>query len=675
MSNSIRRQIISERISRLIEWGTSYGIYSQKLIPSPFKNQSLRLYRTISGSGKSKGQQTWIETLFDFLWAGNPRGFIVELHSSIAGIAASRETVDAVVRMTHYASTNYGIKIDDELDLAFTNWANRISVAQGSLAQWVFTRRMNGDTSAVDLDSQGQSILTAMISTENIGIRSNSQIVAAIRNSFPEEWIRGHELHPRPELQDELELWLSWLLLSKDLEVLRHARRFMLKANMRNSYIVIDEGSPNDSNVALMIHGIPIPERAASENRGRKFRGLYFLNNSLPWDSQGYATRSHGLLTGINRKGWKIDALTRLGYPFDRHSKVSNSKGTASIEISDVKYRRLGRGKTNNMGAVGGFISEYACRALSVADEVNPEIIHAASNSWNGIAALLVARKRGIPFVYEVRGLWEITGRSANPGYEFTLRYRLAVRLETIAAQEADHVFTLTDALRNELVRRGVNPSTISILSNCVDADRFTPRSRDTILEAKLGVENKVVIGYVGSLLDYEGIDQLICAAQALSTRRSDFHIIIVGSGSAENSLRELVRELDVQDLITFTGRVPHNDVERYYSLIDIAPFPRLPIPVCEMVSPLKPFEAMAMKKVCIVSSVAAMVEMIRHGDTGFVYDKNSLQSLIDTLNLVIDDSELRKKIGENARTWIKAERTWEHAADRVEAVYAALTQ
>jgi glycosyltransferase involved in cell wall biosynthesis len=119
---------------------------------------------------------------------------------------------------------------------------------------------------------------------------------------------------------------------------------------------------------------------------------------------------------------------------------------------------------------------------------------------------------------------------------------------------------------------------------------------------------------------------------------------------------------------------VPHADVERYYSLVDIAPFPRLPIPVCEMVSPLKPFEAMAMKKVCIVSSVAAMAEIVQHGVTGLVFDKHSVDSLIDTLNRAIDDAELRQTIGENARTWVLAERTWEQAADRVNAIYSKLT-
>ena len=674
MSNSIRRQIIRERIAGLIELGASSGIYSQKFIPDRFKKQALTIYRRISGAAQSAGPKTWTEELFTLLWAGKPDGFLRQLHSELLIQPATTDSIDSIVRMAHYAVANYRAPINSDLDQAFTGWVSGSSAAPGALAQWAFSVSLSGGSSTVVLSTFEQEVLAFMNAGAHELTDSVAESLAVIRTALPEQWIRGHETTPRMELQSELSLWLNWLALSRDLETLRHARRFMLKSSGRSSHILIEEATPETSNVALMIHGIELPASQSNQPNATQFRGLYLLHNSLPWDSQGYATRSHGLLTGVNRHGWKVDALTRLGYPFDRHSKVSTEEGSSSTEINGVTYRRLGRRKTNNMDAVGGFITEYAARAIPVAETVAPEIIHAASNSWNGLAAAHIARTRGIPFVYEVRGLWEVTGRSANPGYEFTLRYRLAVRLETIAAQAADHVFTLTSALKDELISRGVTEGKISLLPNCVDAERFTPRTRDAELEAELGFQNKVVIGYVGSLLDYEGLDQLIRAAAALKLQRDDFHVLIVGSGAADASLRALTTELELDDVITFTGRVPHAEVERYYSLVDIAPFPRLPIPVCEMVSPLKPFEAMAMKKVCIVSSVAAMAEIVQHGNTGLIFDKHSVDSLIDTLNTAINDESLRTNIGENARAWVLSERTWEQAAERVNAVYSNLT-
>lgn len=674
MSNSIRRQILRERIAGLIELGASSGIYSQKYIPSGLKKRALRFYRKISGASSQDRPKTWIEELFFLLWNGNADQFPTLGLQAIRSHEPTAHDVDSFARMTHYAFTNYHVSISDELDQAFADWISSQECHPGSLAQWTHTRALNRDSSSIALTTAAQQIFYRMQSgtyTLSDDLASN---IAAIRTSLPEQWIRGHENSPRTSLQIELSLWLDWLALSRDLETLRHARKFMLKTSGRDSHVVIDEATPESSNLSLMIHGITIPSFQKATLPATAHRGLYLLHNSLPWDSQGYATRSHGLLTGVNRHGWKVDALTRLGYPFDRHSKVSTSDGSTPTVIDGVTYQRLGRRKTNNMDAVGGFIAEYVARALPVAEMVNPEIVHAASNSWNGIAAAHIARQRGIPFVYEVRGLWEVTGRSANPGYEFTLRYRLAVRLETIAAQAADHVFTLTSALRNELSARGVDSNKISLLPNCVDAERFTPRTRDLELEAQLGVKDKVVIGYVGSLLEYEGLDQLLIAAQTLKQNRNDFHVLIVGSGVADGNLRKLAQELEVEDVVTFTGRVPHTEVEKYYSLVDIAPFPRLPIPVCEMVSPLKPFEAMAMKKVCILSSVEAMAEIVDHGTTGLIFDKHSIASLTETLNDILNNGDLRRSIGENARTWVLAERTWEQAAQRVHDVYTALT-
>ena len=123
-----------------------------------------------------------------------------------------------------------------------------------------------------------------------------------------------------------------------------------------------------------------------------------------------------------------------------------------------------------------------------------------------------------------------------------------------------------------------------------------------------------------------------------------------------------------------FTGRVPHEEVESYYSLIDIAPFPRLSLPVTEMVSPLKPFEAMAMEKLVIASDVAALEEIVNHEVTGLLFKKDDVNSLTDTLELGITDSRLRNKLGKQAREWVKAERDWPILAKRITDLYESLT-
>ena len=253
------------------------------------------------------------------------------------------------------------------------------------------------------------------------------------------------------------------------------------------------------------------------------------------------------------------------------------------------------------------------------------------------------------------------------------MEYRLAAGLETEAASVASRVIALTDALKAELVRRGVDPEKISVVPNGVDTSRFRPMSRDASLARDLGIGNETVIGYVGSIVDYEGLGLLVEAAARLSEERSDFVVLIVGDGAEYENLKTQVHLLGIDRFFRFVGRVPHNQVEKYYSIVDITPFPRLSVPVCEMVSPLKPFEAMAMGKVVVASDVAAMAEIVSDGTTGLLHRKNDASSLTDALRRVMDDIRLRTDLSERGRSWVDAERRWDVLGARVGRIYESL--
>jgi glycosyltransferase involved in cell wall biosynthesis len=447
----------------------------------------------------------------------------------------------------------------------------------------------------------------------------------------------------------------------------------MLSRSLFSGSIKITEGDPTNSQVPVTRNGLTLnPTPNLNSYTPVKNKALYFLHNSLPWDSQGYAPRSHAIIKSLNSNGWNAEGITRLGYPYDRHD-VTNSQNISAKEVIDtVTYNRLGR-KVGQISGTFNYISRYCERSASFIQSIKPEIIHAASNYWNGLAATHLAAEVGVPSVYEVRGLWEVTRRSATPGYEFTMSYRFYVKLETQAALQASHVFALTGALRDELVQRGVPENKITLLPNAVDETRFFPIPRNLELEKKFGYEGKTVIGYVGSLLAYEGLDLLLRAAAQLAKVRDDFRVLIVGSGVEHENLMELAKKLGLGDIVHFTGRVPHSEVEQYYSLVDIAPFPRLPLPVCEMVSPLKPFEAMAMEKSCIVSSCAALTEIVQDEVTGRVFEKGSYESLATVLIDMLDNPEQTQLYGKAGRTWVLENRTWSKNAKIVQEVYEKL--
>jgi glycosyltransferase involved in cell wall biosynthesis len=240
-------------------------------------------------------------------------------------------------------------------------------------------------------------------------------------------------------------------------------------------------------------------------------------------------------------------------------------------------------------------------------------------------------------------------------------------------AVEADRVIAITDALKDELVRRGVAAAKITVVPNSVDTDRFGPAPRDRELESRLDLQGKRVVGYVGSFLAYEGLDDLLHVTNLLIQGGTDFRLLLVGDGAEYPRLKQLVSDLRLDEVVILTGRVPFDEVPRYYSLIDIAPFPRKPLPVTEMVSPLKPFEAMAMEKAVLVSSVAALKEIVIDGETGLVFEKGNWSSMAEQLELLVRDPERCTRLGRNARQWVMRHRSWDRAAADVADVYRAL--
>src|SRR5699024_878107 len=171
----------------------------------------------------------------------------------------------------------------------------------------------------------------------------------------------------------------------------------------------------------------------------------------------------------------------------------------------------------------------------------------------------------------------------------------------------------------------------------------------------------------------YEGLALLPGAAKQLARSRADFHVLIIGDGAQLEALRATAEAEGLTDVITFTGRVPHEEVERHYSIIDVTPFPRLPLPVCEMVSPLKPFKAMAMGKAVVASDVAALAEIVAPGETGLLHEKGSAESLTEQLETRLDDPALMAALGARSREWVVAERDWRSIAAAIAATYSEL--
>lgn len=402
-------------------------------------------------------------------------------------------------------------------------------------------------------------------------------------------------------------------------------------------------------------------------------RICYVLNSSLPYVTSGYTTRSEGVALGLSAAGFEVICLTRPGFPMDTELvQASTVVDPPPIEeVGGVTYQRI-FAPTRKTRSPGEYVFAATKALTARMQELRPEVVIAASNYLSALPAQMAARALGIPFIYEVRGFWEITRASHEPSFEGSAYFREQVELETLTARHADRVFTLNQAMREELVQRGVATEKVSLFPNSCDPSRFTPRPRDEGLASRLGIPPDVpVIGFVGSITPYEGLDDLVAACDALCRQGLDFRLLLVGGESATRAgihpvtdeIRRLAGQGCLGSRLIMPGRVPHHEVEAYYSLIDIAPFPRKPLPVTEIVSPLKPLEAMAAEKAVLVSSVRALSEMVIDGQTGLVFAKGSREALTRELERLLVDPEFRGTLARAGRDWVLRNRTWEKSA------------
>ena len=240
----------------------------------------------------------------------------------------------------------------------------------------------------------------------------------------------------------------------------------------------------------------------------------------------------------------------------------------------------------------------------------------------------------------------------------------------------SDAVVTLAEVMKRQLVERGVPTEKITVIPNAVDVDAFRPVPRDMGLAMQLGLApDEAVLGYVSSFAPYEGITYLIEALAILRDRGHRVRALLVGDGDERSRLEQKAAELGVADHVIFTGRVPHVQVLQYYSLIDLFIVPRTADRVSQLVTPLKPYEAMATARLVVVSRVEALREMVVEGSTGLAFEPENAADLARVVEPFLFDAEARMRMGASARQWVVAHRTWKQNGQTYRALYDSLVR
>lgn len=393
-------------------------------------------------------------------------------------------------------------------------------------------------------------------------------------------------------------------------------------------------------------------------------RILHILDHGLPVQS-GYTFRTRAILKAQEGLGWTVAAVTG-----PRHGVSS-----AAVESVDgLTFHRTTREMAPGpIGEIAG-IAAFAKRIEAAVDAFKPDVLHAHSPVIDALAALIVARRRKLPLVYEIRAFWEDAAVGNGTGTAGSLRYRATRALETWAVRRADAVAVICDGLRGDLIARGIAADKIIVSPNGVDLDLFgNAPPRDHALGAELGLDGADVVGFIGSFYDYEGLDDLIAAMPALVALRPKARLVMVGGGPMEAALRAQAEASPVADAIRFVGRVPHQEVERYYGLVDILAYPRKRMRLTDLVTPLKPLEAMAQGRLVAASDVGGHRELIRDGETGTLFPPDDPAAIATALAAMFVDRSGWDERRARGRAFVREERNWSSNIRRYDPLYRRL--
>jgi PEP-CTERM/exosortase A-associated glycosyltransferase len=395
-------------------------------------------------------------------------------------------------------------------------------------------------------------------------------------------------------------------------------------------------------------------------------RILHIFDHTAPLHS-GYTFRSLSILREQRKRGW---ATFHLSGP-----KQNSGQGLEDVVDGWHFYRTpaVAPSRWPGLGELA-IMRQLERRLLQVAKQVRPHVLHAHSPVLNAWPALRVGQQLGIPVVYEVRAFWEDAAVDHGTTTEGSLRYQLTRRLETWAMQRANHVFTICDGLRRDIVGRGIGADKVTVIPNAVDSEAFQPGAPpDEALKHQLGLQGCCVVGFIGSFYAYEGLDVLLDAMPSLLAQCPALRVMLVGGGPQEAALKAQCQRLGLLDKVIFTGRVPHDQVASYYNLVDVLAYPRRAMRLTDLVTPLKPLEAMAQGRVLVASDVGGHQELIQHGHTGLLFKAGSAQALADTVLALLAQPERWPALREAGRRYVEDERHWAKSVACYQSAYHQL--
>jgi len=399
--------------------------------------------------------------------------------------------------------------------------------------------------------------------------------------------------------------------------------------------------------------------------KNKALKILHILDHSIPLHS-GYTFRTRAILEQQRALDWQTFHVTSA-----KHLGAEQSIET--IDGFQFYRSKKAQGILSKLPILNqwGIVKSLAVRLDEIIPEIKPDVLHAHSPALNGLAAIKAGKKYNIPVVYECRAFWEDAAVDHGTTREGSLRYRITKALESYVFKKAQAVTCICEGLRQDIIKRGIAENKITVIPNAVNIEKFTfGQKADENLKQQLGLKDKVVLGFIGSFYAYEGIPLILDALPGIIKKQSEVRLLLVGGGPQEQTIKDKVKQLQLESYVIFTGRIPHDQVQDYYNQVDIFVYPRLAMRLTELVTPLKPLEAMAQGRLVIASDVGGHKELISHNENGLLFKAGDKNSLAQCVLGLLDHSALQDKLRKKGRNYVEKERNWAKSVENYKLVY-----
>ncbi|APT94556.1 glycosyl transferase family 1 [Corynebacterium stationis] len=391
---------------------------------------------------------------------------------------------------------------------------------------------------------------------------------------------------------------------------------------------------------------------------------LFYLTNSKPFTQSGYTDRSHFLLKALQKHGLNVCAVTRLGYPV----VIGEFPIKSRLTVDGIEYRQMlptmfPRTKAQQIELAVTMLVEEA-------REFDADILHTTTDYKNAIIVSRAAHELRIPWIYETRGELQKTWLSKRkPESQIIAKeseyYIAAETKELEAMQNASALIQLSDVSKRNAVSQGIEEDKIRIVPNAVSSSAIGREFNEDDIRQELGLsENKVIVGSITSVVQYEGLDDLIRAIELLP----DVHCIIVGEGEDKLRLEALVDELSLGKRVQFVGKQPAKTIWKWYAALDVFVIPRKDQEVCRTVTPIKTLMAQANGVPVVASDLPALREVT--GNYAVYFPAEIPEGIANAIREVLNmDPTIIRQQAEKARDWVRS-RTWDSNARNLIEVY-----